>query len=351
MNGALIALLPKKDGAVDLKEFRPISLVHSFAKLVAKLMALRLAPRMAELVSTNQSAFIRGRCIHDNFVLVRQSAVALHRRKTPALLFKLDVARAFDSVSWPFLLSVLQQRGFGPGWIRWISMLLRTASTRVLVNGAAGSAFSHGRGLRQGDPLSPLLFVLVMDVLSAMFRAAERAGVLPPLPAGLRHRVSLYADDVVVFAAPSTAELSVVKGILQCFGDGSGLHVNFQKSSVAPIQCSQEVVDHVSASIDCPIRQLPCTYLGLPLSLKKLRKEDLQLVLEKLARKLAFWKAKLLTKDGRVAFVQAVMTASVIYQLMALDIEPWFFKAVDRLRRGFLWAGKPDARGGCCLVA
>jgi hypothetical protein len=178
----------------------------------------------------------------------------------------------------------------------WIAMLLRTASTRVLVNGAAGSAFSHGLGLWQGDPLSPLLFVLVMDVLSAMFLVAESSGVLPPLPDGLHHRVWLYADDIVVFAVPSVAELAAVKGILQCFGEASGLHVNFQKSSVAPIQCSQEVVDSVSANIGCPIRQLPCTYLGLPLSLKKLRKEDLQLVLEKLTRKLAFWKAKLLTK-------------------------------------------------------
>jgi hypothetical protein len=82
-----------------------------------------------------------------------------------------------------------------------------------------------------------------------------------------------------------------------------------------------------------------------------LRTDDLQLVLDKLASKLAFWKARLLTKDGRVAYVQAVMTASVIYQLLALDIDPWFIDAVDRLRRDFLWAGKPGARGGCCLVA
>jgi hypothetical protein len=190
-----------------------------------------------------------------------------------------------------------------------------------------------------------------MDVVSAMFRAAEAAGVLPQLPAGIRHRVSLYADDVVVFARPSALELQAIKGVLDCFGQASGLHVNFLKSAAAPIRCSQEAVDAVSAAIDCPIQGLPCTYLGLPLSLKKLRKEDLQCVLDKLARKLAFWKAKLLTKDGRVAFVHAVMTASVIYHLMALDVDPWFIKAVDRLRRGFLWAGKPDARGGCCLVA
>jgi hypothetical protein len=107
-------------------------------------------------------------------------------------------------------------------------------------------------------------------------------------------------------------ELAAVRGILECFGEASGLRVNFLKSSVAPIQCSQDIADQCSQALDCPIQNLPCTYLGLPLSIKKLRKEDLQSILDKLARKLAFWKAKLLTKDGRVAFVQAVMTASVV---------------------------------------
>jgi hypothetical protein len=124
LNTALLTLLPKVEGAVELKQFRPISLVHSFAKLVAKLLATRLAPRMPELVRCNQSSFIKGRCIHDNFVLVRHSAMLLHRRKVPAVLLKLDVARAFDSVSWPFLLSVLRRRGFGRRWIHWVTLLL-----------------------------------------------------------------------------------------------------------------------------------------------------------------------------------------------------------------------------------
>ncbi|KAM0857005.1 hypothetical protein ACQ4PT_048756 [Festuca glaucescens] len=117
MNSAFITLIPKKDDAVEVKDYRPICLVHSFGKLVAKLLANCLSPLMPALVDKAQSAYIKGRCIQDNFVLVQQAAVSLFRRRILELLLKLDVAKPFDSVAWPFLASVLQQRGFGPRWI------------------------------------------------------------------------------------------------------------------------------------------------------------------------------------------------------------------------------------------
>jgi hypothetical protein len=307
---------------------------------------------MNELVDGNQTTFIRGRCIQDNFLLVRETAKVLHAKKEASLLFKVDIAKAFDSISWPFLLSVLQQCGFGPRWIRWISMLFRTAQTRVLVNGYAGDTFLHGRGLRQGDPISPLLFVIAMDMLAAMFHAVERSRVLSRFGAsGIKHRVSLYADDVVIFAKPDNAELKTVRRILDCFGEASGLKVNFTKSAVAPIHCPEEALATVCDMLSCQLVRLPCTYLGLLLSIRKLRHQDLQPVLDKLSGKLAFWRARLMTKEGRAVYVQAVMTVSVIYHLMALDLEPWFFQAVDKIRRGFLWAGSGDTSGGNCAIA
>lgn len=171
LNSAYVILLAKKIEALEVKYFRSISMIHSFAKLVTKILANRLAARLPELVSPNQSAFVKGRSIHDNFLLVQQIAKAIYKQELSGILLKLDIGKAFNSVSWPFLLEVLRHLGFGPIWCNIISKLLRSSSTRVLMNGMPGELISHQRGLRQGDPLSPMLFILVMDVLHSVLES------------------------------------------------------------------------------------------------------------------------------------------------------------------------------------
>jgi hypothetical protein len=141
LNDAYIVLLPKKEGAICVGDYRPVSLIQSIAKIVAKAMALRLAGPLPHLVDTNQSAFVKGRTIQDNFFMVQHSIRSLHRWKTPGLMLKLDMAKAFYSVSWPFLAQILRHRGFGPKWIARLATLLSTANTRVLINGSAGARF------------------------------------------------------------------------------------------------------------------------------------------------------------------------------------------------------------------
>ena len=155
LNQALMTLLPKRADAHQLSDYRPICLIHLVAKIFAKVLSLRLAPRLDVLVSRNQNAFIQGRSLHDNFILVKQSLRMLHQLGAPRIMLKLDLTRAFDTISWPFLFEVLRQYGFGDRFMEWLAILLSTASTRVLLNGEPGPPIWHRVGLRQGDPVSP----------------------------------------------------------------------------------------------------------------------------------------------------------------------------------------------------
>ena len=300
VNSAYITMIPKFDGADQVKDFRPISLVHSFAKLVTKILANRLAGHLNELVSPNQSAFIKGRFIQDNFMLVQQTSRFLHQQNKACLLFKLDITKAFDSVSWPFLIEVLQALGFGQIWRNIICGLLGSSTTQVLLNGCPGNKIQHRRGLRQGDPLSPMLFILVMDVLCLLFAKAEETGLLQQLSNRKKlHRISIYADDVALFLLPTQNDISTTLDILNIFGNASGLHNNVQKSSIYPIRCSEQTILEVQSLLPCGVESLPCKYLGLPLSLHKLTKQQLLPFIEKIADLLPSWKAELLNKAGR----------------------------------------------------
>lgn len=337
LNSAFMVLIPKKEDATQVRDYRPISLVHSFAKLITKVMANRLAGRLGEIVASNQSAFVKGRSLHDNFALVQQTARLLHCQKRSAVMLKLDISKAFDSVSWAFLLEVLAHRGFGDKWRSLLSNLLSTSSTRILPNGEPGDVIRHQRGLRQGDPLSPMLFIIVMDVLTTMVLKAEALELLQPLASRQHgHRMSVYVDDVALFISPRDQDMSTVKRILDIFGSASGLHTNMAKSSALPIQCPEPVKEQVREAMNCQIATFPCKYLGIPLTLQRLTAADLQPIIDKIADALPAWKASLLGKSGQLILVRAVLTAIPIHVLLAIDVPRWFVKEIDKYRRRFL---------------
>jgi len=198
-----------------------------------------------------------------------------------------------------------------------------------------------------------MLFILVMDVLCYMVKKkAADEGLLQPLSRrALQHRISLYANDVVFFLRPAAADMDITFDILHLFGNASGLVTNIQKSSMLPIQCNEENRETIQAHFPCQVLDFPCTYLGLPLTLQKLNKAQIQPIIDKIADQLPGWKADLLTKAGRRILVQFVLTSMLIYLVMALDLPPWALKAIDKIRRGFLWKGRKDVKGGHCLLA
>lgn len=197
-----------------------------------------------------------------------------------------------------------------------------------------------------------MLFVIVMDVLSSLVDRAETWGLLKPLTASAKvTRLSLYADDVVLFATTHQTELSTIRQVFECFGQASGLNTNLAKSYSIPIKCEEQDVLDIRQAMPCDIRSFPCKYLGLPLAVGRLSKADLQPIIDKVGDALPGWKASLLAKSGRLVLVKAVLMAIPLHVLIALNVPKWFIKAIDKFRRGFLWKGKAEAKGGHCPIS
>lgn len=157
--------------------------------------------------------------------------------------------------------------GFGTKWRNWVSILLSTASSSVLLNGAKGRHFYHCKGVRQEDPLSPMLFILALEPLHLLLKKAEQESLISPIQyRSATIRVSLYADDAAIFVNPEQNEVDTVKDILTVFGQTSGLKINLAKSSVFPIRCDGINLDQVLTNLPCQIKVFPGKYLGLPLS-------------------------------------------------------------------------------------
>ena len=174
LNSTFLVLIPKKAGAEDLRDFRPISLVGGLYKLLAKVLANRLKKVMGKVVSSTQNAFVEGRQILDAALIANEAIDSMLKNKESGVLCKLDIEKAYDHLNWNFLLSVLQRMGFGERWTGWISWCISTATFSVLINGTPEGFFNSSRGLRQGDPLSPYLFVIGMEAFSRLIHRAVR---------------------------------------------------------------------------------------------------------------------------------------------------------------------------------
>lgn len=347
INRANITLIPKKGLANSIGDYRPISLIHSLAKLMSKVLALQLAKQLDSLVSNAQSAFIKGRCIQDNFLCVRNVVRKLHATKKPSLFFKLDITKSFDSVSWEYLLEQLQEMGFSDRWRDWISLLLATSTSRIFLNGSLEQSIQHQRGLRQGDPLSPYLFILAIDPLQKILDVATSEGILTKVASrAVKFRTSLYADDAAVFINPARQEVQNFLQILENFGAATGLQVNTTKSSLTPICCSDQDLLEVMAIFDDQQGDFPLTYLGLPLMPGKLKHVHLQPAMDKIKARMGGWKSKLVYQSGRKVLVKTVLSAMPTYLLTVLKPPKGFLNDIDKTRRKFLWAGDQDALGG-----
>ncbi|MCH93266.1 RNA-directed DNA polymerase (Reverse transcriptase), partial [Trifolium medium] len=178
-NANTLVLIPKTDNADTVAEYRPIAIANFKFKIISKILDDRLATIMPAITSVQQRGFIKGRCIKDCICLTSEAINVLHKRSFGGnLALKVDIAKAFDTLNWSFLLKVLHSFGFNSTFCNWIKSILESAKISISVNGKLHGFFSCSRGVRQGDPLSPLLFCLAEEVISRSITKAVREGKL-----------------------------------------------------------------------------------------------------------------------------------------------------------------------------
>lgn len=201
-NSSFIALIPKKTKPMVVSDFRPISLINCSFKLLSKVPANRLKLVLPSLILVHQSNFLKGRQILDSVFIANELTNSLKLGKLEGLVIKLDFEKAFDSIDWPFLFQCLLRMNFGTKWIKWLNQIFESSRMSVLINGSFTKEFKPSRGLRQGDPLSPLLFLIVGEVLHSLLSEAEKkemfSGVCYYGNSNFMSHLQ-FADDTVLF--------------------------------------------------------------------------------------------------------------------------------------------------------
>ena len=241
------------------------------------------------------------------------------------MICKLDLEKVYDHVNWEFLLYVLQRCGFAEKWRRWISFCISNIRFSILVNGSPCGFFQSSRGIRQEDPLSPLLFVIVMEALSRLIDKASGVGLLSGFSVGgeksapLQISHLLFVDDILIFCEANPYSLTYLQVILTCFEATSGLRVNLGKSEM--VQVSE--VPNLEALADilgCKIATFFMKYLRLPLGAHFKVQSIWDPIVEKLDRRLVGWKRMYLSKGGRLILIKSTLSNLPTYYLSLFPI-------------------------------
>jgi len=284
-----VTLIAKVSSPMD---FRPISLLGCLYKLLAKVMARRLASVMNSIISPVQSAFLKGRHLVDGVLVINELVDYAKKEKKECLIFKVDFEKAYDSVDWGFLEYMMIRVGMCEKWVNWMKAYVFGGSMSVLVNGSPTEEICIHRGLKQGDPLAPFLFLLVAEGFSGLMRNAVDRNLFEGFTFGNSDLVVShlqYADDTLCIGKPMVENLWALKALLRGFEMVSDLKINFFKSSLIGVNVASDFMDLACNFLNCSEGSIPFKYLGLPVGANPGRMSTWDPLVESISRKLNSW--------------------------------------------------------------
>lgn len=334
MRQAVVTLIPKKENnPIECSSYRPISLLNVDSKILSKMLASRLEVTLPSIISTDQTGFIKSR---QSFFNLRRLFNILYDPSppnTPEILVSLDAEKAFDRVEWDHLLYTLNRFGFGPKFISWIKVLYTSPLTAIQTNNTLSPYFALHRGTRQGCPSSPLLFAIAIEPLAVALRGdAEIEGIQR---GGSEHKVSLYADDMLLFLLNPLASLPKTLTLLEKFSKISGYKINLQKSEIIPVNASAKLIQFNTFPLKVNMNKFK--YLGIWVThdLRALYTANFLPLLTKLKQDLNRWNLLPLSLGGRINTIKMNVLPKFLYvfQCVPIFISKSFLDFLDTFHR------------------
>ncbi|XP_058727126.1 uncharacterized protein LOC131598556 [Vicia villosa] len=314
---SFLSLIPKSSSPLSLDDYRPICLIGCMYKALSKLLAGRLKGVLNSIISSNQSAFVPGRHLLAGVLIATEVVDYAHKEGRSCFLFKVDFGKAYDKVNWNFLRFLLKEMGFGETWMRWMELLVFQSRMSVLVNGSPTKEFTVERGLRQGDPLSPFLFVIVAEGLTALVKKAIAIGDYEGFNINGKCEVDVlqFADDTLLIGEGNWKQVWAIKTILKAFELVSGLGINYHKSKLIGINVTNNLLEAASSLLACKVEGKVFSFLGIRVGSNPRRISTWNPLLEKLKKRLLSWKNRFLNFGGRITLIKSILCSLSIFTM------------------------------------